>query len=664
MARGGSTGPRVPPIDAIAMEDRPDEALVAEALAGRAEAFAVLVRRYQDHAYGAAIGRLSDFELARDVVQEAFLCAYRDLRRLRNPARFGGWLRGIVRNTAHRALRELSRVQALADEMDRSVEPPAPTRPPDESAEQAERREIVRRALARLGEKSREAVSLHYVDGLSYADIAEFLHVTETTVQGRLQRGRAQLRKELTMVEETFKQNELPDDFSQEVQRLLDAADERGRAHQDAIRRLTEIGAPAVDPLCEALADPRIPVRRAAAAALCRIGDARALRPILRALYSDDHWTVNLLRRSGDPLGIPGVREELLQIVREGKGGEHYWAVEMLAFAKGDDEVFDCLCKVFRDTRADNRHGALWALCHIRPEAGTDLVAEALDDPDADLRWRVQWIALRAGILPPIDACLKAFDERVRPSGRHCAAMFVLDHGEEGKQTLGRLLHTGTPEEQATAALGLASTGHAEAFEVLKRELCRESCERAWVRVVSQVLARHYRRELAAWVESEPTSLRGAHTLAWTLARSRPEQASDVVGELCQDGTPAVRHAATRILSRQKRDGFIPDLRRALREGRPRKVAQEAFWQMHRLRDAAMPTVTEMLESEHWTERKAALCLLRRWGRLTPAQRDRARQDPHPAVRHAADWHPRWQNAARWHAKWRQRVGEADPETT
>ena len=88
------------------------------------------------------------------------------------------------------------------------------------------------------------------MDGLSYADIAAFLGVTKTTVRGRLQRGRAQLRKELTMVERTFKEHELPRDFSAEINGLLDAAAARGKAHEKAIKRLAEIGAPAVDPLC------------------------------------------------------------------------------------------------------------------------------------------------------------------------------------------------------------------------------------------------------------------------------------------------------------------------------------------------------------------------------------------------------------------------------
>jgi hypothetical protein len=57
---------------------------------------------------------------------------------------------------------------------------------------------------------------------------------------------------------------------------------------------------------------------------------------------------------------------------------------------------------------------------------------------------------------------------------------------------------------------------------------------------------------------------------------------------------------------------------------------------MQRLGEAAMPTVRQMLDSDHWTERKAAYCLLRRWKVLTPELRQRGQADTHVAVRHAA----------------------------
>ena len=70
------------------MDERTDEDLVRDALAGQDDSFACLVGKYQDYAYGTAVAVLGDFDLARDVVQEAFLCAYRTLGTLKEPARF------------------------------------------------------------------------------------------------------------------------------------------------------------------------------------------------------------------------------------------------------------------------------------------------------------------------------------------------------------------------------------------------------------------------------------------------------------------------------------------------------------------------------------------------------------------------------------------------
>jgi hypothetical protein len=103
-------------------------------------------------------------------------------------------------------------------------------------------------------------------------------------------------------------------------------------------------------------------------------------------------------------------------------------------------------------------------------------------------------------------------------------------------------------------------------------------------------------------------------------------------------GPPQVRKAALRILARQRKSDFLPRLRKCLGSGRPRQgeVAREAFWEMLRLREEALPMTLEMLESSDWLERKAAVGLLRRWGKLTEEQRLKAQGDEHVAVREAA----------------------------
>ena len=189
------------------MSDQTDAVLVGEALAGATESFCALVRRYQDHAYGVALGVLADFDLALDAVQDAFLCAYCNLPKLKDRARFGPWLCGIARNTAFEVRRDRQRQGSLARKAAERGPGVAAAPSAQEVAAANEERLRVQRALLRVNKKDREALTLHYADGLSYSEICGFLDISAGTLKGRLQRGRAALRKELTVVEQTCKDN-------------------------------------------------------------------------------------------------------------------------------------------------------------------------------------------------------------------------------------------------------------------------------------------------------------------------------------------------------------------------------------------------------------------------------------------------------------------------
>ncbi|MFC1526289.1 sigma-70 family RNA polymerase sigma factor [Candidatus Latescibacterota bacterium] len=656
------------------MEEKAEARLVADALAGSGEAFATLVRRYQEYAYGVAVGLLTDFELARDVVQEAFLAAYRDLGKLQEPHRFGGWLRGIVRHKAFRALRDLERVRGLTEELTKAEYAPAPSRRPDQTAEEEERRRIVSEALQRLSERNREVVGLYYVNGLSYADIAGFLNVTETAVQGRLQRARAQLREELTVVEETFEREELTEDFTAEISRLLEEVaaprtrsddhvrQSRKRDRGRAVKRLQEIGAPAVDPLCEALEDPRGAVRLTALRALCLLGDSRAKLPVVRLLQAKDVWLCWKLFVDGHVLSIPGVPEAFLQIALEGKGASSSsarvapaMAIQALGHAKSTPELVQQLTTIYRDGESYHRHlraEALGALCSLQPEAALDWLSQGLVDDDARVRSTAAYMAVSRDLLPPLEICLQGLDKEGGWWGRSCLALLVAGHGESGIAALERIVTTGDGVMRCAAALALARTGSTGAFDVLTEELLgmRSGPGGSKLRrAVSGTLARGFGDLVVSWVEADRERLTTFPSVMWTLAKTPrlPEAGTpaggvplgEMVETMSKEAPPALRHAAVRLLARQRGTEYLPQLRQALAAARPRKVAQEAFHQMLRMGERALPATMEMLESKHWGERKAAVCLLRRWGKLTPEIRARAETDDHIAVRHAATQH-------------------------
>ena len=183
------------------MSELPSDAeLVQQVLAGRDEAFGELVARYRDAVFGVAFHRLGDFEEARDVAQDAFLKAYLGLAELRDPAAFASWLYRIADGTAVDAARRTRREVPLA-EAEEVIDSKAAT------AEQSDIARQVQQALAGLGEQSRLAVILHYVNGYTHAEIARFLGATPQAVKTRLSRARGKLREEMAeMVEEKLEE--------------------------------------------------------------------------------------------------------------------------------------------------------------------------------------------------------------------------------------------------------------------------------------------------------------------------------------------------------------------------------------------------------------------------------------------------------------------------
>jgi len=212
------------------MSEQTDASLVGAALAGKPECFCELVRRYQEYVYGVTLGILADFDLALDAAQEAFLCAYCELPKLRESARFGAWLCGIARNTAFEIRRDRRQQECLAGKAAESAGASAAAPSAQQVAAANEQRESVRQALLRLQDADREALMLHYADGLSYSQICSFLSISSGTLKGRLQRGRAALRKELAMVERNCRENAPDEAFTRRLEQAIRVFGAKGPA--------------------------------------------------------------------------------------------------------------------------------------------------------------------------------------------------------------------------------------------------------------------------------------------------------------------------------------------------------------------------------------------------------------------------------------------------
>ena len=174
-------------------------ALVVNAQKGDLDTYGVIVRRCQGMALATAYARLQDRHLAEDAVQEAFVQAYRDLKDLRTPAAFPGWLKRIVFKHCDRATRG-RRVATI--ELDCAAEIRSPSPGPDDELHRKELRRRVRDAIQALPQHQRTTTQLFYVDGYSQREVAEFMEVPVTTVKKRLHDARKRLKKSMLYIEE------------------------------------------------------------------------------------------------------------------------------------------------------------------------------------------------------------------------------------------------------------------------------------------------------------------------------------------------------------------------------------------------------------------------------------------------------------------------------
>lgn len=182
----------------------PDSLLVRGSKSGDRDAFAELVRRYQDKIYTIVYGQLQSREDALDLTQEVFIKAHRRLPDFREDSVFYTWLYRIAVNTCIDFARRRQRTQEpFSLEADQLAE--AGYEPVDERASVDPQRRLVnkelgarlRAAVQSLPDTLRMAVILHDIEGLPQKEIAVIMGCPLGTVKSRIQRGRYELRDRL-----------------------------------------------------------------------------------------------------------------------------------------------------------------------------------------------------------------------------------------------------------------------------------------------------------------------------------------------------------------------------------------------------------------------------------------------------------------------------------
>jgi RNA polymerase sigma-70 factor (ECF subfamily) len=156
--------------------------VVRRARDGDGDAFGIIVETYRDRLFGLALGIVRNRTAAEDVVQEAFIKAYRNLKRFRGDSSVYTWLYRIAVNTAHNHLRRERRAGKVDFEEVAPVIAAKDPNPADRAAN-SELGEAIDGAVQRLPRRQREVFILHYFERMTHREIAEVLGVTEGAVK-------------------------------------------------------------------------------------------------------------------------------------------------------------------------------------------------------------------------------------------------------------------------------------------------------------------------------------------------------------------------------------------------------------------------------------------------------------------------------------------------
>jgi RNA polymerase sigma-70 factor (ECF subfamily) len=175
------------------------EALIQRCLQGDELAWNAIVQQYRRKIFNVAYKFVGRHEEAEDLTQEIFLKVFKSLDTFDRRANFQTWLISVSRNLCIDHYRKVRQERQTIDRrMDaRELSPVSPEPDAVSALEQQDRVALLREALAALPESLRTAVLMRDIQELSYQEIADRLQLPEGTVKSRINRGRAELARQI-----------------------------------------------------------------------------------------------------------------------------------------------------------------------------------------------------------------------------------------------------------------------------------------------------------------------------------------------------------------------------------------------------------------------------------------------------------------------------------
>jgi RNA polymerase sigma-70 factor (ECF subfamily) len=181
-----------------------DLEFVASCQEGDVDAFEVLVRRHQKRMLNIAYRTIGNYDEACEIVQEAFISAYKNIKVFKGKAKFATWLYAICINLSRNRLKQLQtrrhREPYSVDNPIQVADGQIPADPPasePSALDRLEARDVqqqVQGCINALDAEFREVLILRDIQGFSYDEISAMLKVLEGTVKSRLFRAREAMR--------------------------------------------------------------------------------------------------------------------------------------------------------------------------------------------------------------------------------------------------------------------------------------------------------------------------------------------------------------------------------------------------------------------------------------------------------------------------------------
>jgi len=177
---------------------------VHRCIKGDVDAFEEIVLRYQKKMFNMAYRMIGDYHEAAEVVQDAFVSAYKNLKGFRGASKFSTWLVTIVMNLSRNRIKQMKTRSArerysLDDSVHTdngavTIEYASPDASVLERLETHEVQQSVQKCVNRLETEFREVLVLRDIQGFSYGEIGSLLHIAEGTVKSRIHRARESVK--------------------------------------------------------------------------------------------------------------------------------------------------------------------------------------------------------------------------------------------------------------------------------------------------------------------------------------------------------------------------------------------------------------------------------------------------------------------------------------